>query len=125
MVVLPTRLRTACGIPALTLTLLAAIIPLPAHSETAHHRQELTAALRHIDALKRLVNKSAVTAPQLPDARYYFDYSRLLSDLERINTGIQNYLVPSRAQPRDLSEIHGTYRQESFNGEPSISESRP
>ncbi|MBF3224681.1 RAQPRD family plasmid, partial [Pseudomonas aeruginosa] len=44
--------------------------------------------------------------------RYHFDYPRLLADLARVRAGIQFHLTPSRAQPRDPSELAGDYRTE-------------
>ncbi|RMV84787.1 hypothetical protein ALP04_05408, partial [Pseudomonas amygdali pv. sesami] len=41
--------------------------------------------------------------------RYHMDYSRLVSDIARIRQGLQDYLTPSRAQPRDPVEISGQY----------------
>ncbi|MGS8282218.1 integrative conjugative element protein, RAQPRD family, partial [Pseudomonas aeruginosa] len=43
---------------------------------------------------------------------YHFDYPRLLADLARVRAGIQAHLTPSRAQPRDPSELAGDYRTE-------------
>ncbi|WP_419792496.1 RAQPRD family integrative conjugative element protein [Pseudomonas citronellolis] len=73
-------------------------------------QERLTAALRQLDSIERLV------APQAEQslnerARYYFDYARLNADLERIRAGIHGYLSPSRAQPRDASQLFGDYRQ--------------
>ncbi|WP_458079571.1 integrative conjugative element protein, RAQPRD family, partial [Pseudomonas aeruginosa] len=38
-----------------------------------------------------------------------FDYSRLAADLQRIRQGLQDYMTPSRAQPRDPSDLSGSY----------------
>ncbi|UTW12363.1 integrative conjugative element protein, RAQPRD family [Marinobacterium rhizophilum] len=76
-------------------------------------RQELAAALRQLDALERLVEQSAAATPIVPGARYHFDYPRLRADLTRVRAGIQDYLAPSRAQPRDPTELSGLYRTES------------
>jgi RAQPRD family integrative conjugative element protein len=76
-------------------------------------RQQLAAALRQLDALERLVEQSAAVTPIVPGARYHFDYPRLRADLARVRAGIQDYLAPSRAQPRDPTELSGLYRTES------------
>jgi RAQPRD family integrative conjugative element protein len=76
-------------------------------------RQELAAALRQLDALERLVEQSAALTPIMPGARYHFDYPRLRADLTRVRAGIQDYLAPSRAQPRDPTQLSGLYRTES------------
>ena len=73
---------------------------------------ELVAALRQLDALERTVADSAARAPIQPGERYHFDYPRLLADLARVRAGIQAHLTPSRAQPRDASELIGDYRTE-------------
>lgn len=44
-----------------------------------------------------------------PGQRFYFDYSRLAADLQRIRQGLQDYMTPSRAQPRDPSDLSGNY----------------
>ena len=100
------------GVPTfLVAALLMGQSPM-ALAESPAQRQELVAALRQLDALERTVADSAARASIQPGERYHFDYPRLLADLERVRTGIQAYLTPSRAQPRDLSELAGEYRTE-------------
>src|SRR3546814_913558 len=81
-------------------------------AESPAQRQELVAALRQLDALERTVADSAAHASIQPGERYHFDYPRLLADLARMRAGIQAHLTPSRAQPRDTSELAGGYRTE-------------
>lgn len=97
---------------ALFLTTLMAGAPLLARGETPTHRSELAAAVRQLNALERFVAQSAIESQAAPGERYYFDYPRLLADLGRVRTGIQGYLTPSRAQPRDPVELLGEYRAE-------------
>lgn len=100
------------GVPTfLVMALLMGQSPM-ALAESPAQRQELVAALRQIDALERTVANSAAHAPVAPGERYHFDYPRLLADLARMRTGIRDYLTPSRAQPRDPSELAGDYRTE-------------
>lgn len=73
-------------------------------------QERLTIALRQLDSIERLVATQA-EQPLNERARYYFDYARLNTDLERIRVGIHGYLSPSRAQPRDASQLFGDYRQ--------------
>lgn len=47
-----------------------------------------------------------------PPDRYRFDYPALRQDLQRIREGIQDYLSPSRAQPRALEAVRGEYRHD-------------
>lgn len=56
----------------------------------------------------RVAEHAAHTAPQ-ERARYHFDYARLRADLNRVRAGLQDYLVPQRAQPRDPVPLAGDY----------------
>lgn len=120
--VLPTQLR-ATHYNALIFISAALMIssPLTAHADTPAQRQELAAALRQLDALERFIAQSASRAPTAPDERYHFDYPRLLDDLARVRTGIQFHLSPSRAQPRDTTELSSHYRQESVSEHSNVS----
>lgn len=80
-----------------------------ADDATPEHAR-LEAVLRQLDTIERLIAE-ANTHPHAEHSRYYFDYTRLSADLERVRTGIRDYLAPSRAQPRDLSTLLGDYRQ--------------
>lgn len=73
-------------------------------------QERLTAALRQLDGIERLVEQQA-TQPSQERTRFYFDYPRLRADLARVRAGIRDYLSPSRAQPRDLAPLLGDYRQ--------------
>ena len=73
-----------------------------------------------LDLLDRLAEHAAHTAPQ-ERARYHFDYARLRADLNRVRAGLQDYLVPQRAQPRDPVPLAGDYvrRDRADDEEPS------
>jgi RAQPRD family integrative conjugative element protein len=74
--------------------------------------ERLAAMLRQLDLIDRQAESAARLAP-LGRARDRFDYERLREDLQRVRAGIQDYLVPRRAQPRDPVELSGDYRQSS------------
>jgi len=105
------RRAAQCGLPLLLMTALSPT----AFAEAAIQRQELTAALRQLDGLERLVRHSEASTPVIAGERYHFDYPRLLADLNQVRSGIQTYLAPSRAQPRDLTELSGDYRREQIS----------
>lgn len=71
-------------------------------------RERLEALVRQIELADRLAEHAASMAPQ-ERARYYFDYARLRADLKRIRAGLQDYLAPQRAQPRDPVPLTGDY----------------
>ncbi|MCL6375490.1 hypothetical protein BVY06_20525 [Pectobacterium odoriferum] len=118
----PTRLRAAHYSALIFLS--AALMlcsPLTAHADTPTQRQELAAALRQLDALEHFVAQSASRTSTAPGERYHFDYPRLLDDLARVRTGVQFHLSPSRAQPRDTTELSSHYRQESVSEHSNVS----
>ncbi|WP_234265453.1 integrative conjugative element protein, RAQPRD family [Hydrogenophaga sp. NFH-34] len=100
------------GVPIFLVTALSLGQSPMAAAESPAQRQELVAALRQLDALERTVADGAARAPIQAGERYHFDYPRLLADLARVRAGIQAHLTPSRAQPRDPSELAGDYRTE-------------
>lgn len=75
-------------------------------------RAQLAALVRQLDMLDRLAEHSA-SLPRQEASRYHFDYARLREDVERVRSGIRDYLTPQRAQPRDPVTLIGDYRQES------------
>jgi len=112
------RRAVQCGLSLL----LAMALPPAALAEAGLQRQELAAALRQLDALKRLVRHSEANTPVIAGERYHFDYSRLLADLAQVRTGIQTWLAPSRAQPRDLTELSGDYRREQVSHSSAVTQ---
>ena len=100
------------GVPILLVTALLMGQSPTALSESPAQRQELASALRQLDAMENTVEDRDVHAPVRPGERYHFDYPRLLADLARVRAGIQAHLTPSRAQPRDPSELAGDYLTE-------------
>ena len=98
-------------VPALALALtiaLAGASPASAADSLASEREQLAALARQLDLIDRLTEHAANTAPQ-ERARYHFDYARLRADLKRVRAGLQDYLVPQRAQPRDPVPLAGDY----------------
>ena len=111
-------MRRSCVIarPSRFLTILLAagicnFFPLStiAADDDAEHRQ-LAALLRQLDVLERLAQHSA--ASTVGGIRYHFDYARLHADIARVRAGIEDYLSPRRAQPRDPTALDGDYRRE-------------
>lgn len=72
---------------------------------------QLTVLLRQLDTLDQLI-RLREPRPIDTGSRYHFDYVRLSADLQRMRTGIGDYLAPQRAQPRDPVELSADYRRE-------------
>lgn len=84
--------------------------PVLAGDGATEHAQ-LAALIRQLDMLDRLAELSE-RLPKPDASRYHFDYARLREDIERVRSGIRDYLTPQRAQPRDPAALIGDYRQE-------------
>ncbi|EMB2829840.1 RAQPRD family integrative conjugative element protein [Stenotrophomonas maltophilia] len=87
---------------------LALAQPFPARADYEIERAQLAAVLRQLDALERHADSSATLSHSIA-ARYHFDYLRLREDIQRIRSGVQSYLTPQRAQPRDPAPMLGEY----------------
>lgn len=74
----------------------------------ASEQANLEVMIRQLNALEDTARRSAQAAEE-PGQRYFFDYQRLASDIQRVRQGLQDYLTPSRAQPRDPAELTGNY----------------
>jgi len=86
------------------------IVCAPVLADADLENARLAALLRQLDALDRMAAMSAAAAPS--GTRYHFDYARLRQDVARIRTGIEDYLSPQRAQPRDPDALTGEYQIE-------------
>lgn len=82
-----------------------------ASADTDLQRAHLAALLRQLDLLDRLAQQSALSTAS-GGGRYHFDFARLRGDIARMRAGIEDYLSPRRAQPRDPTELSGDYRRE-------------
>ncbi|MDO7927742.1 RAQPRD family integrative conjugative element protein [Pseudomonas sp. KFB-139] len=79
---------------------------------TASERTNVEIMVRELNALEAVARRSA-ELPSDDAQRYRFDYTRLAGDIARIRQGLQDYLSPSRAQPRDATDISGSYSSDS------------
>ncbi len=74
----------------------------------ASEQANIEVMIRQLNALEDSARRSATIASE-PGQRYHFDYERLAGDIQRVRQGLQEYLTPSRAQPRDPAELAGKY----------------
>ncbi|MGH8301834.1 MAG: RAQPRD family integrative conjugative element protein [Steroidobacteraceae bacterium] len=88
-----------------------AVGPSARAADPTLERADLAMIVRELNLVDRLALEGRSVAPH--DGRYHFDYTRLESDLARVRAGINDYLTPPRAQPRDQIFLSGDYRRES------------
>lgn len=75
-------------------------------------REELTLSLNQLTQIEASLHRAQQSARTGINERYYFDYPRIHSDISTLRSGIENYLTPIRAQPRDTATLVGQYREE-------------
>lgn len=98
-----------------------AIAHVSGYAASTHEQkqEQLSLVQQQLDTLERLATRAEAARTLEPIERYRFDYPRLTQDIQRIRQGVQSYLYPSRAQPRDSSELVGDYRLDTPIAEPS------
>lgn len=75
-------------------------------------REELTLSLNQLSQIEASLNRAQQSARTGINERYYFDYLRIHGDITTLRRGIEHYLTPARAQPRDTATLVGQYREE-------------
>ncbi|WP_434701831.1 RAQPRD family integrative conjugative element protein [Pseudomonas sp. D1-36] len=80
------------------------------YAASAPEQDQLSLILQQLETIERLATRAKTVSTAEPNDRYCFDYLRLSQDIQRIRQGVQGYLSPSRAQPRDPAELVGDYR---------------
>lgn len=100
------------------LLLSLAIVHGSSYAASAHEQDQLSLVQQQLNIIERLATRTETANRSEPDERYRFDYPRLIRDIQRIRHGVQGYLSPSRAQPRDPTALIGDYRVDTPPAEP-------
>jgi len=101
------------------LLLSLAIVHGGSYAASGHEQDQLSLVQQQLDIIERLTTRAEAASTSEPSERYRFDYPRLTQDIQRIRHGVQGYLSPSRAQPRDPIELVGDYRLDTPPAKPS------
>ncbi|EOX8445284.1 RAQPRD family integrative conjugative element protein [Salmonella enterica] len=75
-------------------------------------REELTLSLNQLTQIEASLHRAQQSARTGINERYYFDYPRIHDDITTLRSGIEHYLTPARAQPRNTATLVGQYREE-------------
>ncbi|EIX9035730.1 TPA: RAQPRD family integrative conjugative element protein [Klebsiella oxytoca] len=75
-------------------------------------REELILSLNQLTQIEASLHRAQQSAKTGINERYYFNYPRIHSDITTLRSGIEHYLTPARAQPRDTATLIGQYREE-------------
>ena len=97
--------------PAVLLGVGLSVMPVAGASQPPTERSDLATIVRELNLIDQLAVEAESTAPNR--GRYHFDYVRLHKDIARVRAGINDYLSPPRAQPRDNRTVSGQYRRDS------------
>lgn len=100
------------------LLLSLAIVDGNSYAASGHEQDQLSLVQQQLDIIERLSTRAEVASTSEPNERYRFDYPRLSQDIQRIRQGVQDYMSPSRAQPRDPAELVGDYRLDTLPAKP-------
>lgn len=87
-----------------------AIVHGISYAASAHEQSQLSLIFQQLDIIEHLATRAETANTAESVERYRFDYHRLSQDIQRIRQGVKGYLSPSRAQPRDPTELVGDYR---------------
>ncbi|TNF83786.1 hypothetical protein FGE05_06150 [Pseudomonas sp. ICMP22404] len=80
-------------------------------NEIIDEHTRLAILLRELNAIERLAAAGDFDK-ESASSRYHFNYARLRADISHVSTGIQDYLSPRRAIPREVAVLHGHYTDE-------------
>lgn len=91
------------------LTALVAIILFPTISlaDTSIANQDLQRAINELEAAKVYIQQAKEQSP--PNQRVVFHYGWVLSDIDKVEGGIQQKFNMPRIQPRDIAPLKGDY----------------
>lgn len=97
---------------AITTFIASLFITSSALAAPLSEREELILSLNQLTQIEASLSRAQQSARTGLNERYYFDYPRIHSDIAALRSGIEHYLTPARAQPRDTTTLVGQYREE-------------
>ncbi|MGR3807776.1 RAQPRD family integrative conjugative element protein [Pasteurella testudinis] len=68
---------------------------------TASEQEQLAQAIKQLDAAQASLVRALQQSKTSAKSREYFDYSAAQRDISTVKNGIQQYISPSRAIPRN------------------------
>ena len=79
----------------------------------ANENEELALTLKQLAQIESTLKRAHQTAQSnAAEQRFFFDYPQVHHDIQLMRSGIEQYLSPSRAQPRAAIPLVGEYRRE-------------
>ncbi|PXF30434.1 hypothetical protein WH50_15310 [Pokkaliibacter plantistimulans] len=87
-----------------------ALTSLSVSAASSAEQEDLALVLKQLDSIQLILQRAEHAERDRTAGRYAFQYSRAREDIARVSQGISQYLAPSRAQPRDASQLSGSYQ---------------
>ena len=97
---------------ALTMVL-SGLLSTQAVASEVFEREQLSLILKQVKNAQRIAVAAHEKITPTNTDRFWFDYERLERDLKKIQLGIEHYMTPNRAQPRELhGEMASSYTRD-------------
>lgn len=98
----------------ITFTLvLSGLLSTQAIASEVFEREQLSLILKQVKNAQRITVAAHEKITPTETERFWFDYESLERDLKKIELGIEDYMTPNRAQPRELhDEVASSYTRD-------------
>lgn len=84
----------------------ALVFSVVAFNVQATEKEQLAQAIKQLEAAQLSLKRAHAEAKTSAKSREYFDYTAVTRDINAIKSGINQYINPSRAIPRDPNAFH-------------------
>ena len=92
---------------------LSGLLSTQAIASEVFEREQLSLILKQVKNAQRITVAAHEKITPTDTERFWFDYERLERDLKKIQLGIEHYMTPNRAQPRELhGEMASSYMRD-------------
>ncbi len=92
---------------------LSGLLSTQAIASEVFEREQLSLILKQVKNAQRITVAAHEKVTPTDTERFWFDYERLERDLKKIQLGIEHYMTPNRAQPRELhGEMASSYMRD-------------
>ncbi|WP_432340181.1 RAQPRD family integrative conjugative element protein [Yersinia enterocolitica] len=92
---------------------LSGLLSTQAIASEVFEREQLSLILKQVKNAQRITVAAYEKITPTDTERFWFDYERLERDLKKIQLGIEHYMTPNRAQPRELhGEMASSYMRD-------------
>ncbi|KIS44111.1 RAQPRD family integrative conjugative element protein [Kosakonia radicincitans] len=92
--------------------LILLILPIGISAYASPESAQLAQTLKQLNGIQATLERARQSASTDPRSRYYFDYPQAQQDIQTIRQGINRYLSPARAQPREVLPLSADYPRE-------------